>query len=434
MLINSTFNILSALLDIILFIPSLLAYFPASFTYCRFLKKHEEKEINALFLPSSGNIEAVIDKFGGLETLNEHNPQGFFSRIIICFFPANRFFYQQYSDSIEIYDFKYLRRFKCLSSLVYLASLVYICRKKKISMVRSLSPYAVGFIGRVVSWIINVPFCVSLHEDDDRRYLLLGKGGERIIFGSRRFALAIRWCVYKAADMILPIRESLKEKVIHAGGDKNKIFVIPHGVDVKLFDIFPSQITELRKKIMTLGPGKKIILSICRHSMDNYIFDMIESVKRLADRRNDFIWFLVGDGPIHSEVRRLIGLYGLNSVLIAPGYLPRQEAIKHWLLSDIGVCLMGGYSLIEAALAAKPIITYDVEWHHELVINGKTGFLIKENDVPGVTDAIEALLGDEKLRINYGVAIRQLAIKQHSLKCADDVKISCYKKLLKIGT
>lgn len=433
MLKNHINDKILAVLDIVFFLSGFPIYLFAALICCRLIRQKKDEGINALFLPSSGSIGEVINKFGSLETLNEHNPQGFFSRVIICFFPTMRFFCKPYSESMEIYDFRYVKRFKCLSIMVYLISLVYISRKKNISMVRSLSPYTVGFIGRIVSLIINVPFCVSLHEDDDRRYRLLGKGGERIVFGSRRLALLMKSYVYKTADMILPIRESLRENVIKSGVDKSKVFVVPHGVDTKLFDNLSGQAGDLRKKILASGVRKKIIVSVCRHSMDNYMADMIESAKCLANSRNDFLYILVGDGPLHYEAKRLISLYGLSSLLVAPGYVSRQDAIQYWLIADIGVCLMGGYSLIEAAMAAKPVIAYDVEWHYELVINKKTGFLIKENDIPGVVDAMEALLDDEERRINYGINIKQLAIQKHSLKFTEDIKIACYKKLLKLG-
>jgi len=42
---------------------------------------------------------------------------------------------------------------------------------------------------------------------------------------------------------------------------------------------------------------------------------------------------------------------------------------------------MGGFSLIEAYAAGRPVVSYDVEWHSELVKNNETGFLIPESMV-----------------------------------------------------
>ena len=70
---------------------------------------------------------------------------------------------------------------------------------------------------------------------------------------------------------------------------------------------------------------------------------------------------------------------------------------------------MAGFSLIEACAASRPVIAYDVEWHSELVINNKTGYLIEENDINEVVNKINYLLENKETADELGKNAREKA-------------------------
>ncbi len=426
---NNIFYYIILSIDLIVFIIIFPVYLVLIFTYFRLLqhRKYSKNYRSALFLASSGSIDDVTNKYGNLDILREQNPYNFFHYMCICFFPAKRYVQKQLDEAIVVRDFKMADTFKCISTIFYIHGLVKIANNNQVSLIRAFSPYTVGFVGRIVSWIFDVPFCVSIHEDDNKRYDLLKRGGERVILRSRLIARILRRFVYKTSDMVLAIRESLKEIAIKAGADENKVRITPHGVDLKLFST--SNKTENFKRQINQH-SKSLIVSVCRHSMDNYVLDIVEIAKILLKLRNDFLFIMAGDGILHEVIKEKIVEYNLSDYVKTPGFVLRDIAIKYWQAGDIAICLMGGYSLIEAAAAGKPIVSYNVEWHYELVKNNETGYLIKEHDIEGAAEAIIKLIDNPDLAKQFGENARRLAIQNHSIEKTSKIKINCYEELI----
>jgi len=94
---------------------------------------------------------------------------------------------------------------------------------------------------------------------------------------------------------------------------------------------------------------------------------------------------------------------------------------------------MGGYSLIEACAAGSPVVAYDVEWHSELVQTGKTGQLVREHDILGLTQAVDTLLTYPDEAKAMGATAKQWAFERHDIRKTSLVKRECYNQLLQIG-
>jgi hypothetical protein len=59
----------------------------------------------------------------------------------------------------------------------------------------------------------------------------------------------------------------------------------------------------------------------------------------------------------------------LQKLIRIIGFQSRDFVISLRKESALALCLMGGFSLIEACAAARPVIAYAVEWHLELVVS-----------------------------------------------------------------
>jgi glycosyltransferase involved in cell wall biosynthesis len=66
--------------------------------------------------------------------------------------------------------------------------------------------------------------------------------------------------------------------------------------------------------------------------------------------------------------------------------------------SNVALIPLGGFSILEACLLKKPIVCFDIEWHHELLTDGYSGYFadyansqqICEKLLEAVNDPIEA--------------------------------------------
>ena len=84
----------------------------------------------------------------------------------------------------------------------------------------------------------------------------------------------------------------------------------------------------------------------------------------------------------------------------------------------------------QAMLAARPVVSFDVDGARE-VVNSQTGFLLAPEDVAGLERAISALADDPALREALGQAGRRLCRERfdHNRMVAEIGRV--YEKLLR---
>jgi len=394
--------------------------------YFIYAKKEFTGERNILFLSGGSTLEDCYRKFGNFEPLfNYDGPIRSFNRVILFWFLTRNNLTVALRDDYIINERKGIRFLPLTSQLVLLVEFLFLVKRKNIKVIRAFDPYQKGLMGWAISKLTGIPFCISVHADYDKCYRLDGrKRGTPFLFKIlERFVLP-------RAQLVMPIREYLAQKLLSKGVNQERIRVILHGVDIEMFQ---HEETDDIHNNLGIDPGKKVLSFVGRLSKENYVFDMIELTKRLSTLRNDFIVLFVGDGPEREEMEALVQEYNLSSFAIFTGFQPREKVISIRRQSFLALCLMGGFSLIEACIAGCPIISYDVEWHYELVKNGETGFLVKENDLEALTKAVAYLLDHPEEARKMGARVSEIAITKHNVSCTSEVKANCYRELLNRG-
>jgi glycosyltransferase involved in cell wall biosynthesis len=203
--------------------------------------------------------------------------------------------------------------------------------------------------------------------------------------------------------------------------------VIPHGID---FAPFASALHLDVRAPLGLGPAVPILAFTGRLTHENYVDDILDLAEALARPRDDFAVVLAGDGPERARLEaRVAASPALTRHVRLPGFVTKDTVMALRRQSALALCLMGGYSLIEACAAARPVIAYDVEWHRELV-SAETGALVAEGDVAGLVAAVEDLLSDPRRADALGRAARDHALARHALDVARASKIAAYERLL----
>src|SRR5947207_11451561 len=107
--------------------------------------------------------------------------------------------------------------------------------RESVRLIRAWNPYFSGFTAWLLSRVLRVPFCVSVHSDDEHLYRLDGSRGAFTIFGSRPLARRLARFVLTRARVVMPIRQSIAEAVIHSGIPPARVCVIPHGIRMEPF-------------------------------------------------------------------------------------------------------------------------------------------------------------------------------------------------------
>jgi glycosyltransferase involved in cell wall biosynthesis len=186
---------------------------------------------------------------------------------------------------------------------------------------------------------------------------------------------------------------------------KEKILIIPNGIDTKRFEIKESK-EELRKKL-NLPDG---ILGICVGRLTpfkNQKF-LIKVAKEI--KRNDFYILIVGDGDEYENLKKEIEKEKLEDRVKLLGFIPSNEIPYYLKASDIFLypSLKEGFSVVilEVMASGLPAVIFENVYSKEL---GKN-ILVAKNEEEFINHA-KKLVEDEVLRKELGEKLKQDALK-----------------------
>jgi len=219
--------------------------------------------------------------------------------------------------------------------------------------------------------------------------------------------------IFTKATLVLPIRETLGAKAVAKGANPERVRVTPHGIDLSPFDNPPAHNIFRRFEI---NPDIKIISFVGRLTQENYIDDILETTKMLGNKRKDFLLIMAGGGAEENKIKTELSKDSLlKDHLLLVGFQSRDVCLDLRRASKVSLCLMAGFSLIEACAAGRPVVSYDVEWHSELVKDRETGFLVKEHDIDGTVKALDWLLDHPIESDEMGRKAKTLAFERHDI-------------------
>lgn len=115
----------------------------------------------------------------------------------------------------------------------------------------------------------------------------------------------------------------------------------------------------------------------------------------------------------------IVDKYNLESHIIQKGIV--EDVYTDVLVPSTVVVLpyrgSPSIKLIEAMASAKPIVTTNVEWAPELVVDGFNGFLTKVGDIAGLTEKVEMILNNPELAKKLGKNARRTVETKCNLDC-----------------
>lgn len=373
-------------------------------------------------------------KKGVEHLLLQYDEQGFFDRVILVSPYLRRDSRIVLDDRHELREFGLGRRAitRRLLAPLHVVRVIVECwrlvRREGIDVIRATEPTLCGFIAWATSRLTGIPYLLSLHANYDKLFALDGRRGAPTLFGSRALIRPLERLTFRGAARVLPIRDSLVPYALARGVRRDRIRVIPHGIDLTPFMREPS--VDIRA-LLGIPADKAIVAFAGRLSAENYVSDILEAVRRLAERRDDFVLVLAGGGVLEEVIAaRLRSDLALARVVRPIGFVSQDTVRALRGACVVSLCLMGGFSLIEACAAGRPVIAYDVDWHHELVIDGRTGRLITEHNVDAVAAAIGGFLDDPAEAARMGTEARKLAFARHDLAVASETRQRWYGEVL----
>jgi glycosyltransferase involved in cell wall biosynthesis len=132
--------------------------------------------------------------------------------------------------------------------------------------------------------------------------------------------------------------------------------------------------------------------------------DMLFRAFEIIRGRHDAVLQLVGEGPDRDKYMALLAERGLANAVEFLGY--RYDIPELTAAADLVVLtsIKEGIprALMQAAAVGVPVVATDVKGSREVVVNGRTGFLVPLGDAETFAERANRLLGSADLRRDFG--------------------------------
>jgi len=221
----------------------------------------------------------------------------------------------------------------------------------------------------------------------------------------------------KRVKKTVVLNEPLKVKLADKGIDKEKLVVIPNGVDVNHFGNFSKNtLDKIREKYGIAGKITVMFAGgIIPRKGGDYLVRAAEMI--LRDGYEDVLFLLVGSFKYNEEFANKIVRYvrsrGLEENVKFTGFVPYEDLKALYQACDVFVLPSfeegHGIVLTEAMASGKPLIGSNVGGISAQIRDGWDGFLIEPGNEKQLAEKIRYLIDNPEERERMGENSRKLA-------------------------
>lgn len=272
----------------------------------------------------------------------------------------------------------YLPKLAALSGGLYAASLwpLVARRYRHVDVVLGSWAYPDGCAAILLAARLGVPSVVKLHGSDVN------------VLGRRLGPRANLRLMLPRAERVVAVSRPLAEAVAGLGVARERIAVVPNGLDGELFR--PRERLAARQELGVASDGK-LLLYVGRLEQAKGLFDLLAAFRLLAPRRPEARLVLVGDGAARGEVEREAAL--LDGRVTLTGTLSPSE-VARWIAAADLVTLPSWAegmpnAVLEALASGRPVVATRVGGLPEVITSPTLGQLVPPRDPPALAAALE---------------------------------------------
>jgi glycosyltransferase involved in cell wall biosynthesis len=218
--------------------------------------------------------------------------------------------------------------------------------------------------------------------------------------------------IFKVADGVQFLSSELYNCIPKLNIDANKVFVITRGVDTELFK--PRNDNGYLRAELGIKEDDMVALYAGRLDLVKGVDYLLQAAKRIIPHYKNLKFLIVGDGSLRSEYEAFAQSFSENIIFTCF----REDIPALMNISDIFVLpsLSEGAAnvVMEASASGLPVIATKVGEVPKIVLDGKTGILVKPKDVVGLVKALKKLIDDPLLAKEMGRLGRKRMEKGYS--------------------
>jgi len=231
-------------------------------------------------------------------------------------------------------------------------------------------------------------------------------------------SLATRWLYLKAADRVVTTGESLRRKIVESLNANPAHFVsVPTGIDLDRYSRRHSASkSKMRVELGVSEDALLICIAATIRSWKGHSY-LLEAFDLLAADYPDLRLLVVGDGPMRPAIEQQAAELKFADRVHFTGHSERVEdmlaaadifALPSWANEGVPQAIMQAMAM-ELPVVSTPIGAID-----ELLVDNKTGLMVRPKDAHSLSDGLRKLIVDPDLRKRFGQAARERVVRYFS--------------------
>jgi glycosyltransferase involved in cell wall biosynthesis len=318
----------------------------------------------------------------------------------------------------KIYPINFL-----LSQIRFISFLVALVKKKDISIIVSTDPHFSGLIGLFCKLFTNAKLVIWVVANNDDIFKATGLIANPRLFRKRWVEKIIEQIVFRNSDLVAGGNQDNLEFALNNGAKKNKSTVFPigklihkqHQLDPKLRNI---------DDLFKTSKAKYHFIYVGRLTEIKFPDDVINAFAYICRKEPDCALIIAGDGPMRKELEAIAIKLQIQAPIYFTGNINQVK-----LANILGSCFaalspLTGRSLVEASLAALPIVAYDRDWQLDFVTKSGNGLVVPFRDWKKMAEAALHLIDCPEDTKRYSEASRCIG-----LTFCDTEKIYLHEKI-----
>lgn len=237
-----------------------------------------------------------------------------------------------------------------------------------------------------VSYVQGYPAeLIATHVEADRKILFYHSSTDEVHSVHER----ILPCYDTVVAVNCVVRDMLAETY---PGVADRLDVLENYVDAEA-------VREAAEAHTMLPHTEKTCLCSCGRMSPVKGFDLaVEAARILKEKGVPFVWYLVGDGPLRSELEDQVRTYGLEDQVVFAGM---QSNPYPWI-AGCDIYVQPSYeeahplTVMEALILCRPVVTTATTGGRHMVLQERYGLVVDIN-AAGLADGVERMVRDREL-------------------------------------
>lgn len=219
--------------------------------------------------------------------------------------------------------------------------------------------------------------------------------------------------MFLAASAIIAVSRDMEQQLLGLGAWPETIQYNPYGVDSKLFELATPEINPP----LFVAVGR----FVDKKAPQLTLLAFHQVIQVCPEAR----LIMIGDGILWEASKDIAAALGLTQQVEFPGSLPHHEVavtmqrarafVQHSVQTSCGDSEGTPVAVLEAGMSGLPVISTRHAGIKDVVIEGKTGFLVDERDVDGMAKHMLRLAQDPDLAGRMGQQAREHIAASYSM-------------------